>query len=49
MPGCSICDPDKRRCIERAVWLEREGCAKVAWNNEPDGRIAALIRARGQP
>lgn len=33
--------------IAAAVAEERELCALEAWNNEPDGRIAALIRARG--
>jgi hypothetical protein len=36
--------------IAKAVLAEREACARIAWNFEPDenGPIETAIRARGQ-
>lgn len=55
--GCSVCDPDKSRCLRRAryeayleVAAEREACAKVAQHHTDctlARNIAAAIRARG--
>ena len=35
--------------IIAATAAERERCAKIAWNMEPDGQIAAAIRATPAP
>jgi hypothetical protein len=46
----TVSTPHLVELVKRAVEAEREACALIAWNNEPDenGPIETAIRARGQ-